>query len=67
MYELEEINKSYAHMNIDVYEFALANDLNMLEANIVKYVCRRKNRSEDLQKALDTLNRLIEHEKDLPR
>ena len=54
-------------MNIDVYEFALANDLNMLEANIVKYVCRRKNRSEDLQKALDTLNRLIEHEKDLPR
>lgn len=55
-------------MNIDVYEFAFANGLNMLEGNIIKYVCRRKGkRIEDLKKAMNTLERLIELENDLPR
>jgi hypothetical protein len=58
----------YKQMNIDVYEFAFANGLNMLEGNIIKYVCRRKdNRIEDLKKAMNTLERLIELENDLPR
>lgn len=49
---------------IDVYDFCLANNLGMLEGNIIKYVMRLKgdNRLDDLNKALVTLKRLIEHE-----
>lgn len=47
---------------IDPYAFALANDLGGLEMNVVKYVTRwkKKNGVEDLKKARNTLDRLIE-------
>jgi hypothetical protein len=58
----------YASQKIDVYEFCLANELGMLEGNVVKYVTRRKdNRLEDLKKAKQTIERLIQHEQDVPR
>ena len=59
------MKEHYEKMGIDVYDFALANDLNMLEANIVKYVCRKKGdvnkRLQDFDKAVDTINRLREY------
>ena len=48
----------------DVYSFAHHNNLNGLQMNIVKYVTRysKKNGKEDLEKAMETLKRLIELE-----
>jgi hypothetical protein len=50
-------DKSY-----DVYSFAIHNNLGMLEGNVVKYVARhdKKNGKEDLLKAIETINRIIE-------
>ena len=50
---------------IDIYDLALAWNLNMLEGNILKYVVRKKgqDRLKDLQKAKLTLERLIEEER----
>ena len=53
----------------DPYQYALDNDLGPLEMNIVKYVTRHtmKGGKEDLLKARETLDRLIEHTyKDVP-
>jgi hypothetical protein len=38
------------------------NNLGMLEGNVVKYVARhdKKNGKEDLLKAIETINRIIE-------
>ena len=58
----------YERLAIDVYEVCHANNLGMLEGNVIKYIVRRKdNRLEDLKKAINTLERLIELEQDLPR
>ena len=48
----------------DVYSFVHHNQLGMLEGNVIKYVARhkKKNGKEDLLKAIETLNRLIELE-----
>jgi hypothetical protein len=48
--------------NHDVYSFCHHNDLGLLEGNCIKYVSRykKKNGKEDLLKAIETLNRLIE-------
>ena len=52
-----------ANPKLDVYSFALENNLGPLEFNIVKYVTRYKKKGglKDLNKALDTLQRLIKH------
>lgn len=49
--------------SIDPYAFALANELGGLEMNVVKYVTRWKKKGgvEDLKKARNTLDRLINH------
>lgn len=51
----------YRNMGIDVISFCQANDIAFAEGNIIKYVCRWKNKNglEDLYKARDYLNRLI--------
>ena len=43
----------------------MVNDLNPLQMNAIKYVTRYnfKNGIEDLEKAIHTINRLIEFEK----
>jgi hypothetical protein len=48
---------------IDPYDYAIANGLNFLEGNIIKYVTRWKKKDgvKDLLKAMDTLGRLIQH------
>lgn len=48
----------------DVYSFVHHNSLGMLEGNVIKYVARhkKKNGKEDLLKAIETINRLIDME-----
>ena len=54
----------YARWKIQPIEFIMANDIPFCEANIIKYVMRYpfKNGLEDLMKARDYLDRLIEVE-----
>ena len=54
----------YAVMKIQPIEFILANELGFCEGNVIKYLCRykRKNGLEDLKKARQYLDFLIERE-----
>ena len=54
----------YAVMKIQLIEFILANELGFCEGNVIKYLCRykRKNGLEDLKKARQYLDFLIERE-----
>lgn len=56
----------YKRLKIDPYTYALENNLNFLEGSILKYITRRKGdknkQLDDLNKALETLKRLIEWE-----
>ena len=61
----DKIKPSYYHKGkIDTIQFCLENDLNFLQGNIIKYVVRykEKNGLEDLNKAKEYLDRLIEEE-----
>ena len=71
IFDIEEnkdnkIKPSYYHKGkVDTIKFCLENDLDFLQGNIVKYVVRykEKNGLEDLNKAKEYLDRLIESEK----
>lgn len=54
----------YGDPATDVYAFSMANGLDPMQFNIVKYVTRfrKKDGLKDLKKALQTLERLIAHE-----
>jgi len=54
----------YKDMTIQPLQFIQANNLGFLEGNIIKYVCRHKNKGkqEDLHKALHYLYLLLEKE-----
>ena len=54
----------YKDMKIQPMEYALANNLNLAQGNVVKYVSRykAKNGKEDLEKAIHCIQLLIEHE-----
>lgn len=49
---------------IEVWDFIASQNLNFFEGNIIKYVCRYKNKNglEDLKKARTYLDKLIENE-----
>ena len=49
----------YRQHPIQVIEFAMINDLNPLEAKVVKYALRRKE-DRDIDKAMDCLTKLRE-------
>ena len=57
---------THYNLSIDPYTYAHENNLGFLEGNVVKYVTRhkQKNGKEDLEKAIETLKRLIELEYD---
>lgn len=62
----DAIKPSYYHKGkTDTIQFCIENDLDFLQGNVVKYVVRykEKNGLEDLEKAKEYLNRLIENEK----
>ena len=54
----------YRTMKIQPLEYSMANGLNACEHSVVKYVSRHrsKNGREDLEKAIDMLQKLIEFE-----
>jgi len=54
----------YQSMVIQPIEFIVANNIPFLEGNVIKYVCRHRNKNgiEDLKKARNYLDRLIEIE-----
>lgn len=54
----------YTQLKIQPLDVILANDLNFLEGNVIKYVLRYRNKGmeNDLRKAIDCLEKLIKHE-----
>lgn len=51
----------YKDMKIQPIEFAMANNLNPCEFNVVKYICRQRNKNgkQDLEKAKHCIDLLI--------
>lgn len=60
-----KIKPTYYGTGIDVIEFCLRNNLTFMQGNVIKYVTRYKNKNgiEDLEKAKEYIDRLIEFEK----
>lgn len=54
----------YAKNAIQPWDFIISNDIGYLAGNVIKYVCRykEKNGVEDLRKAAHYLQKLIETE-----
>lgn len=54
----------YKDMPIQVVEFCMANKIPYMEGNVIKYVCRWRNKNgiDDLRKAKHYLELLIENE-----
>ena len=52
----------YNKLSIEPWDFIYENKLDFFEGNVVKYICRWKEKGgiEDLQKALTYIKRLIE-------
>jgi hypothetical protein len=52
----------YVSMAIQPVEFIVANELNFLEGNIIKYICRHhaKNGAEDIKKAIHYCELLLQ-------
>lgn len=52
----------YRHMAIQPAEFIIANELGFVEGNVIKYVCRYKDKGgvEDLRKARHYIDLLLE-------
>jgi len=53
----------YKSMKIQPVEFILANELGFCEGNVVKYICRykQKNGVQDLEKVIHYAQLLIKH------
>ena len=64
---LEEKNNikpnHYGNSGIDVIDFCQANNLDFMQGNVIKYVFRYKNKNglEDLEKAKEYIDRMIEN------
>lgn len=62
----EKIRPDYYKGNgkIEVWDFIASQNLNFFEGNIIKYVCRHRNKNgvEDLKKARTYLDKLINNE-----
>jgi hypothetical protein len=54
----------YAEMPIQPIEFITANNLSFLEGNIIKYVCRHRNKNgaDDIKKAMHYCELLLQME-----
>lgn len=60
----DKIIPKYYGDEIDVIKFVLTNNLDFMQGNIIKYIVRYKSKNgiEDLLKAKEYLDRLIEEE-----
>lgn len=56
----------YKLLKIQPYKYALENNLNFMQSNVIKYVTRYKNKNgiEDLRKAIHCIELLIQHEEE---
>ena len=67
LYGTEEKNNikpdHYRGSEIDVIDFCQANNLDFMQGNVIKYVFRYKNKNglEDLEKAKEYIDRMIEN------
>ena len=67
LYGTEEKNNinpdHYGNSGIDVIDFCQANNLDFMQGNVIKYVFRHKNKNglEDLEKAKEYIDRMIEN------
>lgn len=65
MEERKEVGGThYEQMKIEPVDYIMANNMNFLEGNVIKYVTRHrlKNGKQDLEKAIDCLKLLIKYE-----
>lgn len=62
-----KIKPNYYGSQIDVIEFVQANNLDFMQGNVIKYVTRYKSKNgiEDLYKAKEYIDRIIQKEMDL--
>lgn len=60
----EQVGGDHYQLAIQPLDFIYSNDIPFIEANIIKYVVRhkKKNGKQDLEKARDYINKLIELE-----
>ena len=60
-YNMQVGGKHYNDMNIQPITFIMANNIQYCEANVIKYICRHKNKNgvEDLLKAKQYIDFLI--------
>jgi len=68
--ETEQVGGNhYSKLAIQPYEYSIKNDLNCYQFNVVKYVTRYKDKNgiEDLKKAIQTLEKLIEYEESITK
>ena len=51
----------YSNLPIEPWDFIQQNKLDFFEGNVVKYICRWKNKGgvDDLQKAITYINKII--------
>lgn len=63
-FDRQEGGSHYADFEIQPSEFILANGLGFVEGNVIKYVCRHRNKhgAEDLRKAIHYIEMLLETE-----
>lgn len=54
----------YEQMKIEPVDYIMANNMNFLEGNVIKYVTRHrlKNGKQDIEKAIDYLKLIIKYE-----
>lgn len=57
----QQVGGDHYQTAIQPLDFIMANNLGFIEGNVIKYVVRheRKNGKQDLEKAIDYLNKLI--------
>lgn len=60
----QEGGSHYKDYKIQPIEFIMSNNLDYLQGNVVKYICRYKNKNgiEDLKKAIHYIQIMIENE-----
>ena len=56
--------KHYSNLPIEPWDFIQQNKLDFFEGNVVKYICRWKNKGgvDDLRKAITYIEKIIEGE-----
>jgi len=62
--KMDSIDPKHYHLKIQPWDFVRANNLGFAEGNVIKYICRWKQKGgvEDLQKAKQYIQMLIDND-----